>query len=91
MVDLPERRTKAPLEDGTGASTLNNTPDVPISPLGDEHECASDSIPTISSAIRGILGQQLRAMYDGLRAEPLLKRFVDLIARLHAADPKDDR
>jgi hypothetical protein len=37
---------------------------------------------TISLAIQDRLGEHLRAMYDGLRSEPLPDRLLDLLKQL---------
>jgi hypothetical protein len=42
--------------------------------------------PKIDSEIRDMIGRGLRAMYDGLKAEPVPDRFVQLLKQLDAPD-----
>ena len=41
----------------------------------------------ISPDLQDSLGQQLRAMYDGLRTEPVPERILDLLKRLDEIEP----
>ena len=41
----------------------------------------------ISPDLQDHLGQQLRAMYDGLRTEPVPERILDLLKRLDVIEP----
>jgi hypothetical protein len=45
-------------------------------------------VPTLPTAIRGVIGEQLRTMYDDLRSEPIPDRILELLARLDASYAK---
>ena len=52
--------------------------------------CPSES-PTgarIGPDIQDRLGQQLRALYDQVRSEPVPERLLDLLKRLDQTEPK---
>jgi hypothetical protein len=44
---------------------------------------------TISHEVQGIIGEQLRAMYDHLKAEPVPDRLVELLRQLAKAQSGD--
>jgi hypothetical protein len=50
----------------------------------------SGSDPTLSPAIQGKLGEQLRALYGSLEAEPLPERFFDLLKQLQEPEAGDE-
>ena len=45
----------------------------------------------IGPELQDRLGQQLRAMYDQLRSEPMPERILDLLKRLDQTEPEPTR
>jgi hypothetical protein len=50
----------------------------------------SGSDPTLSPAIQGKLGEQLRALYRRLEAEPLPERFLGLLKQVKEPEAGDE-
>jgi len=61
---------------------LDDRPNSPEESTGTSTAGPGSVLPTLPSTATGLIGEQLRAMYDGFKAEPIPDRFLELIAKL---------